>query len=258
MAAMMARSGGMFLDKPRIQRNIHAAFPDLGTPAVDDLVRKIAANFGRLVAEIVHFDAYREATRGAVIEFAPHGGLRRDWQGPVIFVGAHVGGWELLPLALSREGRSVTAIYSRNKNAVVDSILQGMRPKTGAAYVEKAAGLKPCIQALKQGGAVAMLADQRVDSGLEVDFLGRPTVVTRFPARLAMKFGCPIVPFEVTRAGPSHLQVNFLDPIMPDAHAGAAAEVEMTQKMAMAIEGSITRNLDSWFCNKTRWKVPAR
>lgn len=249
MAWLLARNSETFLDTPRIRANLHAAFPDLDAAAVDALTVQIAGNFGRLVSEMAHIGAYRDSARGGLIEMGSP-----PAPGAAIYVGAHVGAWEMLPAALSRDGCRVTAIYSRNKNPVIDDVLRRIRPKSGASYVEKAAGLRPCIEALRQGGAIALLADQRVDSGLEVDFFGRPTVVTRFPARLAMKFDCPIIPFDVIRVAPGRLRVVFSDPILPAGRSGAQVELELTQKVAAAVEGSVTRNVDSWFCHKSRWK----
>jgi KDO2-lipid IV(A) lauroyltransferase len=181
-------------------------------------------------------------------------GASLDDHGAAIYVGAHVGSWELMPLVLNRNSRPVTVIYTENVTPFIAQRLSRMREETGARYVEKSTALKPCIRALEQGGSIALLVDQRVDPGIDVNFFGRPTTMTRFPARLATRFNRPIIPFEVVRTGPGQLRVIFQDPIVPDGATGKQAEAALTQRMAKAIEASIKRNAESWFCSKLRWK----
>ncbi len=248
-AWLMARGGAKFLNRKTMLRNLHNAFPDRDHAEIEVLCRSIATNFGRLISEVVHIDRFGTGARGARLEVGP-----RVWQGPAVYVGAHVGGWELIPMAFGKDIDKLIGIYSRNKNPFIEEMLSRMRQRTGGRYVDKAVGLKPSIETLKHGGSVVLLADQRVDSGLEVEFFGRPTIVTRFPARLAMKFGVPIIPFEIVRIAPAHLRADFLAPIMPDANDGENADYAMTQAMASALEGMIKRDAGSWFCNKHRWK----
>ncbi len=258
MAYALGRKGGSVLNMATMKANLHDAFPHLDGGAVDALSTKIAENFGRLTAEIVHIGTFKKGRQGTCIDISAPDGMVVDGRGPVIFVGAHVGCWELLPLAFGSNAKNVTIIYSRNKSPVVDKVLHMLRPKTGASYVEKSKGLRPCVEALDKGGALALLVDQRVDSGLEVDFFGRPTVVTRLPARLAMRFGCPIIPFEITRPAAGQLRMTFQDAIMPDAFEGPDPEAAITQRVAHVVQDSITRNADSWFCNKRRWKAKTK
>ncbi len=128
------------------------------------------------------------------------------------------------------------------------------RRHTGATYVEKAKALRTCIATLQRDESIALLVDQRVQIGLSVEFFGRPTTFTHFPARMAMRFDCPIIVVESVRAGTGTFNVVFHDPIFPRPDLGAQAEHDLTQRMAKVIEGSIRRHPDQWFCNKTRWK----
>ncbi len=234
--------------------NLLGAFPELDRAGADRLTKQIAANFGRLVAEIVHMKTFKDGKQRTSIKVTTPEGATFDRTDPMIFVGAHVGCWELLPLAFGSDADALTIIYSQDKNPVVDGFLTSLRPLTGANYVEKATGLKPCLAAMENGGSLVLLVDQRVDSGLEVEFFGHPSKMTRLPARLSIKHCCPIVPFEVTRIRPGEIEVKFHDPILPNDQTGKDKETDLTQRMARVVQQVITRNRESWFCNKKRWQ----
>lgn len=254
MAFVLGASSNTFLKTSNIHKNIRDVFPDMDDHAVNDLAKEMVENFGRHVAEIVHIPAFRDDRQGTSITVQTPQAFPLDDHGAAIYVGAHVGSWELMPLVLQRIGRPVTVIYTKNVTPFIDRRLSRMRQPTGARYVEKSNALKPCIKALEQGDSLALLVDQRVASGVDVNFFGRPTKMTRFPARLATRFNRPIIPFEVVRVAPGQLSVVFLDPILPEMTGGKQAEFDLTQRMAHAVEASIKRNASSWFCSKLRWR----
>ena len=255
MARVLGVSSKTFLKTKNIKSNIRDVFPDMDGQSAEALTKEMVENFGRHIAEIAHIPAFRDARRGTSITVRIPEGSSLEDHGPAINVGAHVGSWELAPLVLQRIGHPVTIIYTENVNRFVNKLLSRMREQTGAQYVEKSNALRACMKALEQGPSVGLLVDQRVPSGIYVDFFGRPTKMTRFPAMLAIRFNCPIIPIEVVRLGTGQMRVDFQDPIMPDGITGKPAELELTQRMAEAIEESIKRNAGSWFCSKLRWKA---
>ena len=143
-------------------------------------------------------------------------------------------------------------------NAVIDNLLLSQRRKTGSIYVEKSKALRACIKAMKRGDSVGLLVDQRVERGIEVTFFGRPTIVTDLPARLALKFNCPIIPAEAVRAGPRRCQVMVHEPIWPGENRGEQAVRDLTQQMASVVEDCIRKRPDEWCCDKRRWKKSDR
>ncbi|MDC0116043.1 lysophospholipid acyltransferase family protein [Octadecabacter sp.] len=255
MAFVMGNSGPAFIKTINMRRNIRDVFPDLEEPAIDKLIKMVLANFGRHIAEILHTTSYKDTAHRLRIDFSTPHDNRFDGKGPAIYVGAHVGSWELFPLVFQQHNRPLTVIYSQNEHAILDTLLMRQRAQTGATYVEKNKALKPCIQALSRGESVVLLVDQRVEQGVDVNFFGRLTAMSRFPSMLAMKFDCPIIPFEVARVEPGHLRVLFQDAIMPDGRTDKQSETSMTQDIACKVQESIIRNSDTWFCTKLRWKT---
>ena len=254
MAAAGARLAGRAVRLDAMRRNLRSAFPELDDAALDDMTRRIVANFGRQVAEVVHIPSFASGTRGARLEAAGAMEFPSGGKGPAIYVSGHLGNWELIPIVFRRHAVPVTIIYTKLAHPGIDARLLELRRATGATYVEKADALRACVRALARGESIALLVDQRVESGIEVEFFGRPTRFTHLPARMALKFGCPIVPAETVRIGAGHLKAVFHEPIWPGPERGDAAARDLTQRMAGAIEACIRRHPDEWFCNKRRWK----
>ena len=205
LAVVVRRLADYCVRLDKMRGNLRSAFPELEDRALDDMARRIAANLGRQIAEMVHIPSFVAGRRGARLEAAGALEYPSGQKGPAIYVSGHLGNWELLPIVLRRYG-------------------------------------------------VALLVDQNVISGIDVEFFGRPTRLTHLPGRMALKFGCPIIPAEAVRLGPGHLKAVFHEPIWPGGQAGENAAQELTQRMASVIEGCIRRHPDEWFCNKRRWK----
>lgn len=254
MVFVMVKGGEVFLKPKNMRRNIREAFPDLEEPAVEAVSKKILANFGRHIVEILHIASFKEGKRGFRVDLSTPEGATFDGKGPAIYIGAHVGSWELCPIVFAERKQPLTIIYTENDSPTIDNLLMQSRKQTGCHYVEKDNALRACYQALNRGEAIGLLVDQRVKLGVDVDFFDKPTAMSRIPARLAMNFNCPIIPMDVVRIKPGHLRVIFHEAIRQTGETGKQAELELTQQIACAIQASITRNVDSWFCNKLRWK----
>jgi KDO2-lipid IV(A) lauroyltransferase len=255
MAWVTLRFSAFLLKERTIEKNLRLAFPDFEDGTIDQMKREIARNFGRLIAELGNIAEFRDGTGAG--ELRASGALEYPFttRGKAIYVTGHFGNWELLPLLLTREDIVVTIVHTSFGNELLNRKLMSLRSRTGAKYVEKARALRECIRALGQDESIAMLVDQRADAGVPVNFLGSETTLTHFPARMAMRFKCPIIVVGSERTEPGKLNVLFHEPMWARGDLGPdAAEQELTQRMATAIEGCIRRRPDQWFCNKGRGK----
>lgn len=260
LATLLRTFSERLTNQRAIRRNLTKAFPEMTAGEIHERGRTIAANFGRLAAELIHIDDFRSGR--SPIRCLGADVLEKVRSGPAIFVGPHCGNWELAPLVLRQNGIDLTIIHSSLGNAFIDRDLMAVRQKTGATYVEKSVAVKAVFGALAKGGSTAFLVDQRVASGVEVSFFGHRVTVTNLPARLAMRFGCPIVPMATHWEG-GDVVVVFHQPIWPRSDRGAATEVDLSQQMLTAVEASIREYADYWFCNTNRWskkdkKSPAK
>jgi len=253
MALVIGRFAHYLVREKKIRNNLMTAFPDLDQAALDATTKKIVANYGRLLAEAIHIPTYVAGKQGTIVSASGSLDYTFEREGQAIYVTAHLGNWELIPIVLRRKSRPLI-IYSRIGNPAIDDKLLALRRKTGANYVEKSEALRACIKAMRKGVSIGLLVDQHVNRGTDVTFFDCPTIFTDLPARLAMKFNCPIIPIEAVRAGPGHCEVMIHEPIWPGAKRGEQAVRDLTQQMATVIEDCIRRRPDEWCCDKRRWK----
>ncbi|HAM47877.1 MAG TPA: lipid A biosynthesis acyltransferase, partial [Alphaproteobacteria bacterium] len=97
----------------RAAHNLKLIFPDITDEALARITREMWENLGRTAAEYAHldkFDPYREGGRILVRNLDRLDDLLTEGRG-VIFVGGHLGNWELQTIAAARKGIPVMAVY---------------------------------------------------------------------------------------------------------------------------------------------------
>ncbi|MCT7653055.1 LpxL/LpxP family acyltransferase [Aliarcobacter butzleri] len=112
----------------------------------------------------------------------------------IIYIGAHYGGWELnLPYIALKFG-DVAVINRRMDNPHIQKLYEKARDKNRITMLEKQSAAKGMMKAFKDGKAVAVVIDQHIGSGIDIEFLGQKDKATDSVARMALKFDAVIIP----------------------------------------------------------------
>ena len=112
----------------------------------------------------------------------------------IIYIGAHYGGWELnLPYIALKFG-DVAVINRRMDNPHIQKLYEKARDKNRITMLEKQSAAKGMMKAFKDGKAVAVVIDQHIGSGIDIEFLGQKDKATDSVARIALKFDAIIIP----------------------------------------------------------------
>lgn len=236
---------GRFLKLDVVRKNLSIAYGADHPEYLDSVVE----SFGGVAGSLPHLRNILEDRRGASLTVV---GADSVPPGAAIFVGAHVKNWEVGTLAMVKAGRPALFVYSALSRPWANTLLQRLRMAAAdnLQFVEKEKSLRACISHLQKGGSLGLVIDQRTESGHEVDFFGRKACFTHLPARLALRFNCPIVPLQgIGDDANAKFVARFLEPIWPQGKT----EEQITQEMAKAIEGIIAQDPGEWFCNKRRW-----
>jgi KDO2-lipid IV(A) lauroyltransferase len=236
-----------------IRENLAMAFPNMPATMVSKMARAGAGNLGVIAAELCHIEDFKGGTRNGRLSHSGDEQLALAKRGSVIFLGPHQWNWEIAPLFYTEHGIRVTTVYSRFGNDLVNRTILEQRLKTGAKYVEKSKAVRAMMTALEKGESLAFLMDQRVKSGVKVEFFGRDFLMTGMPARLAIRFRCPIVLVDMERLEGHRFHITLCDPIYPPPRVGPEGERQLTQAVATGLEAIIRRSPETWFCTKRRW-----
>ena len=111
-----------------------------------------------------------------------------------LFMSGHFGNFELLLPRAALEGYKVHGIVKPQSNKLIDKFQNDIRRREGVGIIHTGGSFAKIQKTLERGEFVGLLGDQDAGSkGQFVDFLGRPASVTRGPATLAVKAGCPLL-----------------------------------------------------------------
>jgi len=239
-----------------VKDNLHVAFPALDAPALDRLALATWRSMGLVFGEYPHLDRIARDPQRLVVD--DRVGLakyaRRERQ--AIFFGAHLSNWEIMALALAREGVPLLALHAPLTNPHFDKLLSRARVQLGCRMLARGESMRGLLTQLRDGGSIGLLLDLSMDDGEPVEFFGHPMATSLTPARLALRYGCDIVPMRTQRLGPARFRVTAypavsLDGDGADEHARVLA---ITRRLNALMEQWIREEPHEWMCANRRWE----
>ena len=240
----------------RARHNIKRAFPELSESDVAHVVARMWDNLGRVAAEYSHLRNIRVFEPGGRIE--THGFEHMDravasGRRMIIFSG-HIANWEIGMLAAVQYGISVAQIYRAANNPLVDRMITRFRGDAGELIPKGAVAARRAIATLRRGAHLTMLADQKMNDGIQVPFFGRPAMTASALAALALRFNCDVLPARVERLDGARFRLTVFPPLpLPrtgDSHADAAA---LMAQVNAILERWIRDRPEQWFWMHRRW-----
>lgn len=258
LGARLARRFGPRLDKTsKIKRNLNIAFPELSAGETDELVEKIWANLGAIVAEYPHLPAICGTQADDRLDIVMQEPLEVfELTGkPAVFVTAHLGNWEVSAAAIAHLGVPLTVVYTALQNPYMDRLLTAARDALGFRAVERDGAVRELMRRLKHGTSTGLLVDQRVDSGEPTPFFGKDMLTSITPAQLALRFHCDLIPVQVQRLQGARYRVIFHKPVMADDPSADQNDkaINITSKINALFEDWIRERPHEWVCTKRRW-----
>ena len=242
-------------------RNLALAFPDMPLRQRRRIVRGVFTSLGRLLAEFCLFPRYtrENVSRVAVYEgFENFDAARRRGKG-VMFLTAHLGGWEVGSFVHSVHGNTLRVVVRPLDNPDLDRLVQHYRTLHGNRTFEKQDFARGLLSAMKAGETVGLLMDQNMTppQGVFVDFFGVPACTASGIARLALRTGCAVVPaFTVWDREIGKYRVTFA-PALTLARTGndEADTLANTALFTKVIEDFVRKYPEQWLWVHRRWKT---
>lgn len=267
LGGWIARAIGPLLPVSRTgRRNLRHAFPEKSDAELEAILKGVWDNLGRTVAEYPHLQRlwdYDPADPKADARIQVAGvdqfvSLRDDGK-PALIFSAHLGNWELLPLAASRYDLPLAVLFRPPNNprsaALVRRIRAEAHGKEGGLLPSGVEGALAAVQLLEQGVHLGMLVDQRFRRGVLVPFFGRPAQTATVLAKLARRFDCPVHGARVERLGGARFRLSVTPALdIPRSDDAAADIAETMRRVTDMIEGWIRERPEQWLWLHRRWK----
>jgi KDO2-lipid IV(A) lauroyltransferase len=264
-AGAFMRTLGPWLPEHRVGRaNLAAAYPEKSAAEIEQLLRGIWDNLGRVGAEFAHLDRLwtfdPDGPDSGRITFSPESLVRfeqlRDDGKPALIFAAHLANWEMPALAAAAHGLDSAVLYRRPNIGDIDRRVRDLRTMSMGTLIPTGLGAPlKLADALERGVHVGMLTDQYTHYGVEVTFFGRRTRANPLIARLARHIDCPIHGVRVIRLPQHRFRLELTDAVGPVRNAGGHVDVAATmQVITDVIEGWVREHPEQWLWLHRRWR----
>lgn len=245
----------------RAAAGLRIAFPGISDAEIRRIIGAMWDNFARIFTEFPHLKEIVDAENGRVTLVGADNVLSiKAPDQAVILIAGHLANWEIIPATLARHlGIELTIVVREPNNPLVRGILRRLRGVAGGRLVPKgAAGASRLLKTVSRGGKVLLLVDQKMSDGMAVPFFGVEAMTAAAPARLALKFHCPVVPLRVERLGGARFRVTCY-PMLPLPNGGdsRANRFALASQMNCLLEGWIRERPEDWFWLHRRWPAEA-
>jgi KDO2-lipid IV(A) lauroyltransferase len=176
-----------------------------------------------------------------------------------IILPAHYGNWEIMVNAVGYLKFNAHYVAKRLKNPYLDRMVNAYRCETGNKVIYMNGASKEMEEALKRGGVVATLLDQKVplhEGGIPVKFFGHDAATTPLIAKLHLLTFAPLLLVRCYPLPGGKCRLVFGPEIRFEPSGDYEKDLhDLTQKCLGAIESYIRENPQFWIWGHKRWKL---
>ena len=247
--------GPFFRSNTKIKNNLKNS--NLGSSEDDRkfIINSMWGNYGRILSEYIYLKQFRKNNLNQFIEIEGANYLNEIKKNgdQVIFISGHFNNFELMAMEIERAGINLCAIYRPLNNPFLNIIMESIRKN----YICKnqikkgKSGIRVMLNLFKKNFSVALMIDQRVSEGEDIDLFYRSAKTTTIPAQLVKKYGCSVIPVYIERVKNYHFKLYFNKPIKFDDNL---SHKQISLELNKILEKMILKNPDQWIWSHDRWK----
>ena len=247
--------GPLFRSNSKIQSNLENS--NVGNSQEDrkSIINRMWGNYGRILSEYVYLKQFRKNNLNQFIEIEGLNYLNEIKKNnkQVVFISGHFNNFELMAMEIEKAGINLCTIYRPLNNPFLNIIMESIRKN----YICKnqikkgKGGTRDLLNLFKKNFSAALMIDQRVSEGENIDLFNNSAKTTTIPAQLVKKYGCDIIPVYIERLKNYHFKLYFNKPIKFDDNLSIQ---EITLELNKILEKMILKNPDQWIWSHDRWK----
>jgi len=247
--------GPFFRSNSKIQKNLENC--NVGNTEEERriIIKNMWGNYGRILSEYIFIKQFRKNKLNHFVTIKGSNILdeikRNNEQ--VVFISGHFNNFELMAMEIEKQGINLCAIYRPLNNIFLNGIMEQIRKKYICKHQIKKgkAGTRNLLNLFKQNFSVALMIDQRVSEGENINFFNNMAKTTSIPAQLVKKYNCKIVPVYIERKKNFHFQIFFHNPLKFDKELSTQ---QISLELNKILEKMILKNPDQWIWSHDRWK----
>ena len=256
-----ARSGERI---PLLASHMRRVLGDNATEVTVDLaVKGMFQSYGRYWAETFWFRPRRKAAISRRVEhvnFDPIYAAQNAGRG-IVFAVPHLGNWEIAGIVSNEIGSPIVAVAEDLPNEHITKWFVDLRREFDIEIVLTTDPKlrSKLIRTLKDGGAIALLADRDVTgSGIDVDFFGATASVPVGPVVFAELTGASLIPVAAYfREGAGHRIVVLDEVVLPSGMKRSERVAAGEQLLVKSLEQLISAAPSQWHLFQPHWRDDA-
>ncbi len=248
--------GPFFRSKSLTKKNIKNCLTNISEEEVDNLIKKMWENYGRIFAEYMYIEKFRTKKLENYLKVNGMKTLekiKKDGK-PVVFISGHFSNFELMAMQLELSGIELSAVYRPLNNIFLNQTMEDLRRNFICKnQIKKGlSGVREIIRAFAQNNSIALMIDQRVSEGEKSLLFNNATYTTTIPAQLIKKYKCPVVPIYIERKNNIFFKIIIEEPIYFNENDDIKI---ITLKLNNWLESKISLNPDQWIWTHNKWKL---
>jgi len=247
--------GSIFRSNEICKKNISLAFPQISETKMNDVIKNMWINYGKIFAEYPFIKNFRNSNKNNLISIENKNYLLdiKKAKEPVIFISGHFNNFELMAMTIEKFGIDLAAVYRPLNNKFLNPLMEKIRKKyICKKQVKKGiSGTKELLRYFKNGSSIALMIDQRVSQGIKANFFGKNAFTTTIPAQFVKKFDAKIVPVYIERTENDLFKIKIDEPIKFDKQETIPS---ITLSLNRILEKMILKNPAQWIWTHNRWK----
>ncbi|MDF7801539.1 lysophospholipid acyltransferase family protein [Pontiellaceae bacterium B1224] len=175
----------------------------------------------------------------------------------VLALTAHFGNFELLTMATGALGYKMTVIVKPIKTPAVNEAMTKLRDHEGLTFLDRDNAYRDCLKALRRNEFVGMIIDQNMirESGIFVDFFGRPACTSPGLAYMSAQSKAPVLPVFIHKKSDGRFLLKVQKPIDPPVDRSPEVIQAATQLYTKVIESAVREDPKQWIWMHRRWKT---
>ncbi len=240
----------------KARRHIEMSLPNITKQEQDKIIIGMWDNLGRIIAEYPHLE--RIGKEYTIIENKDNLIKQIASDKSVIFIGGHIGNWEINGAAvLTQLNHAVDLTYRAPNNPWANRLLEKSRTMGGRlkAFPKSRNSGRLLIQTLKQNGSLGILIDQKYNEGIEVDFFGMPAMTNPVFVQLAQKYNSTLTPIKCERIkGCSFKLIIYPSIDLFDDKGNVRKTEDIIKETHIMLENWIKEKPEQWIWLHRRWK----
>ena len=253
-------------DKRDVLNNLTVIFPQRSPNELKSIRLSMSRNFAKYLVDFFRFSIIDKdyIQKNIKVENIHYFDEAISKGKGVVVMTAHLGNWELGGVVIAVLGYPFWVVALPHKCKKVDDFFNYQRQSKGMRVIPMGKAARQCVHILKENMMLALVGDRDFnESGMVVDFFGKPTYFPLGPATFSMKLGSPIVPGFMFRNPDDTFTLRIEKPIYVDENIikNTALTEEEKQKNQLkiinsyktVIEEYIRKFPDQWYMFRRFW-----